>query len=348
MEDLPDSDPLAGLRIGITYNLKKGLVSEAADIEAEYDHLDTILAIQAALEAADCQVTLLESDRELPDRLKNQPVDIVFNVAEGNSGRGREAQVPALLSFFGIPYTGSDETTLCLALDKALTKRVLATWKIRTPACRVVSTAHPGRIRSLSFPVIVKPNAEGSSKGITDLAVVQNYAALAEQLQRNFRLYGQEMLVESFIRGREFTVGLLGNGRDLHVFRPMEIIYLDQNNPFSTYNYTVKQNWQQMVRYACPATIDPAVENRLIKDACKIFNRLGCRDFARIDFRLDEAGCPWFIEINPLPGLAPGYSDYPMLAEANGMAYPILIQTILRTALKRYAISEVNVHGLSL
>jgi D-alanine-D-alanine ligase len=348
MEDLPESDPLSGLRVGITYNLKKGLVSDAEDIEAEYDHFDTILAIKAALEAANCQVALLEADRDLPVRLKNQPVDIVFNVAEGIGGRGREAQVPALLSLFGIPYTGSDETTLCLALDKSLTKRVLATWKIRTPACRVVSPDYPARIGPLSFPVIVKPNAEGSSKGISDLAVVQDHSALHALLQRNFRLYSQEMLVESFIRGREFTVGLLGNGRDLHVFRPMEIIYLDQSNQFNTYNYTVKQNWQQMVRYACPAAIDSAVETRLVKDARKIFDRLGCRDFARIDFRLDEAGCPWFIEINPLPGLAPGYSDYPMLAEANGMAYPTLIQSILRAALKRHALSEVSSHGLSL
>lgn len=345
MEDLSESDPLPGLRVGITYNLKKGIVADAADIEAEYDHIDTIHAIQTALEAAKCQVTLFEANRDLPEKLKTLPVDIIFNVAEGIGGRGREAQVPAMLSLFGIPCTGSDETTLCLALDKSLTKRVLATWKIRTPACRVVSPEHPDRIGSLKFPVIVKPNAEGSSKGISDLAVVQDHQTLKELLQRNFRLYGQEMLVETFIRGREFTVGLLGNGSDLHVFRPMEIIYLDESNPFNTYNYTVKQNWQQMVRYACPATIDPAVESRLIKDARKIFERLGCRDFARIDFRLDEAGCPWFIEINPLPGLAPGYSDYPMLAEANGMAYPTLIQSILRAALKRHASSEVNSHG---
>lgn len=344
MEDLPAADPLSGLRVGITYNLKKGLVSAAADIEAEYDHPDTIAAIQAALEAAGCRVTQLEADRDLPYRLKTESVDIVFNVAEGIGGRGREAQVPAILSLLGIPYTGSDETTLCLSLDKALTKRVLTTYKIRTPACRVVTPGQHGRIGSPGFPVIVKPNAEGSSKGISDLAVVFDQAMLNEQLKCNFQLYRQDMLIEQFIRGREFTVGLLGNDPDLTVFRPMEIIWLDQDNAYSIYNYTVKQNWQKRVRYACPATIDPVLENRLMREARRIFRHLNCRDFARIDFRLDEAGHPWFIEINPLPGLAPGYSDYPMLAEANGMLYPKLIQQILRSALQRYALSEVSGH----
>lgn len=344
MEDLPAADPLSGLRVGITYNLKKGLVSDAADIEAEYDHPDTIAAIQAALEAAGCRITRFEADRDLPIRLKTEPVDIVFNVAEGIGGRGREAQVPAILSLLGIPYTGSDETTLCLALDKALTKRVLSTYKIRTPACRVVTPGQHNRIGSLDFPVIVKPNAEGSSKGISDLAVVFDQAMLNEQLKCNFQLYRQDMLVEQFIRGREFTVGLLGNDPDLTVFRPMEIIWLNQDNPFNTYSYPVKQNWQKLVRYECPSAIDPVLENRLMREARKIFRHLNCRDFARIDFRLDEAGQPWFIEINPLPGLAPGYSDYTMLAEANGMAYPKLIRQILRSALQRYDFSEVSDH----
>ena len=342
MEETLDSDPLPGLHVGLTFNLKKGIAGESADSEAEFDQPETIDAIKNALQEAGCQVAMLEADLSLPEALRAQPLDIVFNIAEGHNGRGREAQVPALLNFFGIPFVGSDETTLCIALDKALTKRILATYGIKTPAGRLVPAGQFRLAGPVRFPAIVKPNAEGSSKGISDQAVVQDRTALQALLERNFQLYGQDMLVESFIEGREFPVGLLGNGPDLHVFRPMEVVWLQPGTRFAAYNYTVKQNWQQLVRYACPANLEPAAEARMVADARTIFNRLNCRDFARIDFRLDANGVPWFIEINPLPGLAPGYSDYPMLAGFNGMAYPDLIRGILRAALQRMRFGEVT------
>lgn len=336
MEALCEADSIAGLRVGITYNLKKGILSEAADFEAEYDHLDTVLAIQQALEEAGCLVIRLEADRDLPEKLKDDPPDIVFNIAEGSHGRGREAQVPAILHFLGIPFTGSDETTLCIALDKALTKRILASYKIRTPHSRVFTPDEAVTTRNVTFPSIVKPNAEGSSKGITDHAIVYDRTSLLQQLKNGFRLYGCDMLVEPFIRGREVTVGLLGNGSCLRVFSPMEIIYL-QNKKDNIYSYTTKQNWKEQVRYECPARLEPGVAEKVMQIAGKIYKILDCHDFARIDFRIDEQNQPWFIEINPLPGLAPGYSDYPMLASFCGMDYNYLIQSILRAAIQRHA-----------
>ena len=338
MEEIPKPDPLPPLRVGLTYNLKKGIASDVEDIEAEYDHIDTVLAIKNALQSDHCRVELLEATEELPAKLAEKTVDIVFNIAEGIQGRGREAQVPAILNFYKIPFTGSDETTLCIALDKALTKRILATYHIRTPKYHVVSKDQQKWYGRFSFPAIVKPNAEGSSKGISDVAIVMDMAALRDLASENIRLYKQDMLVEEYIGGREFTVGILGNGYDLCVFPPMEIQYINQKSPYSIYSYTVKQNYKELIRYECPAKVDRETEAEMMHTAKKIYEILACKDFARMDFRLSEDGKLYFIEINPLPGLAPGYSDFPMLAEFNGMDYTTLVRNVLRGALKRYGL----------
>jgi D-alanine-D-alanine ligase len=296
--------------------------------------MDTVYAIRAALERLFCRVTLLEADETLPAKLIANRPDIVFNIAEGKGGRGREAQVPAILNFLGIPFTGSDETTLCICLDKALTKKLLSREGIRIPRFRVVgpqgsSNGHVG------FPAIVKPNAEGSSKGISNMAVVEDHATLRELLNKNLTLYRQEMLIEQYIPGREFTVGILGNGQDTRVFEPMEIIYLNQDIPYQIYSFEVKQNYKQLIRYDCPANAPAQLRREMTDTALKIYKLLGCRDFARIDFRLSPAGELYFIEINPLPGLAPGYSDYPMIAAFQGVSYEALVQGVLLSALRR-------------
>ncbi len=334
----PKSEPGGKLRVGLTFNVKKGVVSEAADIEAEYDHIETVLSIKKALEKLGCGVFLMEADRGLAKRLEETPVDIVFNIAEGIQGRGREAEVPAILNLFGIPFVGSDETTLCIALDKALTKRLISTYGISTPKYRVVpkDSKNPGG--RFTFPAIVKPNAEGSSKGISDVCIAADRAGLKKLLAKNFELYSEDMLVEEYIGGREFTVGLLGNGDDIRVFRPMEVVFLNKTEKFNVYSFTVKQNYKELIRYDCPADIDSKTEAAMTGAAEKIYRVLGCRDFARMDFRLSEDGKLFFIEINPLPGLAPGYSDFPMLAEFNGMGYEDLVQNILKCALKRLGI----------
>ncbi|HWT27224.1 MAG TPA: ATP-grasp domain-containing protein [Mobilitalea sp.] len=338
MERIPENDSPNLLRVGLTYNLKKNIASDVVDNEAEYDNIDTVLAIKAALEDDNCKVELMEATEELPIKLADHAVDIVFNIAEGIHGRGREAQVPAILNFFKIPFTGSDETTLCIALDKALTKRILTTYHIRTPKYRVISKDQQKPGGSFTFPAIVKPNAEGSSKGISDVAIVANMGELRSLVSKNLSLYKQDMLIEEYIPGREFTVGVLGNGSDVRVFPPMEIVYLNKQVKYNIYSYNVKQDYKKLIRYECPAAISPEIESEIKVTAKRIFEILGCKDFARIDFRLTDDGKPYFIEINPLPGLAPGYSDFPMLAEFNGMDYVSLVRNVLKSAVKRYGL----------
>lgn len=345
MDNIPKEETSHPLHVGITYNLKKNAATyaaeEAPDNEAEYDSIETVLAIKNALESDNCQVELLEATEELPLKLMTHEIDIVFNIAEGIQGRGREAEIPAIMNYYKIPYTGSDETTLCLALDKALTKRLLATYHIRTPKYQVISKEERKINRNLTYPAIVKPNAEGSSKGISDVAIVSNPDELKNLVSKNIDLYHQDMLVEEYIGGREFTVGILGNENEMQVFPPMEIVYLDKQNPFNIYSYNVKQNYKKLIRYECPAAISKEIEAEMIHTAKKIFEILQCKDFARIDFRLSQNGNShsekiYFIEINPLPGLAPGYSDYPMIAEFSGVDYVTLVRSILNSALRRY------------
>ncbi len=338
MENQSEDVPLGQVKVGVTYNLKHAdrPSGKAPDDQAEFDSMDTVLAIEAALKRRGLHTVLLEADDALPQKLSYERPDIVFNIAEGSIGRAREAQVPALLNLLQIPYTGSDETALCLALDKALAKRLLATYRVPTPRWRVFSPGEPIRTSGLRYPVIVKPNAEGSSKGIPDLCVAEDAAQLKTLVQKNFDLYGGDVLAEQFVHGREFTVGLLGNGSSAAVFPPMEIIYHDSPiKGFNVYNYTVKQAYTKYVSYRCPAEITLGLEKELVSLSKKIFLALNCRDFARVDFRTDEAGKVYFIEINPLPGLAPHYSDYPMLAEFCGVQHEDLVYSVLRAGAAR-------------
>lgn len=342
MDNQSDEVPLGPIRVGVVYNLKHADTSGSAalDDQAEYDSMDTVLAIERALQRQGCRTVLLEADEELPEKLRKHRPNFVFNIAEGRGGRAREAQVPALLTLFDIPYTGSDETTLCIALDKALTKRLLATYRIPTPRYRVFEPGKPIPASGLRFPVIVKPNAEGSSKGIPDVCIAQNAAELKSLVEKSMSLYGGSVLAEEYIRGREFTVGLLGNGETVSVFPPMEILYHDTPVPgYNIYNYTVKQAYTKYVSYRCPAELSPELEQEITRLSKKVFLALGCRDFARVDFRLGEDGRLYFIEINPLPGLAPHYSDYPMLAEFCGMEYDDLVGTVLRAGAARSGVS---------
>lgn len=349
METLDSEVPLARrlLTVALLFNLKKGHGGRTADAEAEYDSIETVHAIQGELEKAGLIVELIEADRELPERLRACRAEIAFNIAEGLSGRGREAQIPALLNMLGMPFTGSDETALAVALDKAMCKKLASAYRVRTPRFRVVG---PGeKARGLRFPVIVKPNAEGSSKGVSEACVVNDLREMDALIERNLSLYESEMLAEEYIEGREFTVGLLGNGASLRVFEPLEIVYTrPTQGDYHVYSYKVKQEYQNYVRYECPSQITPEQSQEMKDMARRVFRMLGCRDLARVDFRLDATGKPWFIEINPLPGLAPGYSDYPMLTQFQGVAYGDLIRAVLSAAASRYGFTcgwEGNGYG---
>lgn len=333
------------ITVAISYNLKKGALTQPPDAEAEFDDLGTVHAIRDALESGGYKTGLFEAEETFAPAIASYAPDIVFNIAEGKLGRGREAQIPAILSFLGIPYVGSDETTMCLAMDKALTKRLLSTLRVNTPRYKLVgknalrSAGRTGAVPGLSHlqrPIIVKPNAEGSGKGISGVSVVTGDDELRRVLEEITELYNQDALVEEYIHGREITVGLLGNGDDAVAFTPMEIIFRDKNR--CIYDYETKRDFRQRVDYACPPDLGAETINHLETTALKIFKFLNCKDFARIDFRLSPEGRLYFIELNPIPGLAPDYSDYPMLAEFCGTGYNDLIQAILSSALKRYGL----------
>lgn len=325
------------LRVGFTFNVKrlKPQTDGTADDEAEYDPPATLQAIREAISSYGHEVIDLEATQELPSVLASTPVDVVFNMAEGFKGRTRESQVPSLLELLDIPYSGSDPATLAIALDKTLAKRVVRQHGILTPDFMLMTTGKEKLPKDVQFPCIVKPNAEGSSKGVHSASVVQNEAELREMVRRLLDKYKQPALVEEYIPGREFTVGLLGERR-AKALPIMEIVFLDTADATPVYSFEYKQEWSSKVRYDVPAKLDLAQQRALEKAARETFQALNCRDVARIDFRMDRQGRFYFIECNPLPGLTPDWSDLVLISKAAGMDYRSLIGEILAPAIRRY------------
>jgi D-alanine-D-alanine ligase len=326
------------LRVGFAFNVKRvhPEPSGAQDDEAEYDAPETLQAIREALAALGHEVVDLEASSDLPLVLASTPVDVVFNIAEGFRGRSRESQVPALLELLDIPYTGSDPAALSVSLDKALAKRMVRTHGVLTPDYVVMAGGKERLPRELqSFPLIVKPVAEGTSKGVTSRSVVRDEAELREVAREIIARYRQPALVEQYIAGREFTVGLLGERRP-RVLPPMEIVFLDPGDDTPVYSFEMKQEWSKRIRYEVPARVSERELERLERASRDCFAALGCRDVARLDFRMDAQGRIFFIESNPLPGLAPGWSDLVLIAEAAGLSYRDLIGEILSPAVRRY------------
>lgn len=327
--------PNEKVRIGFTYNLKRPGGKALGDSEAEYDSPTTIAAISSALESLGYEVVQLEANGDLPTRLKEAQVDLVFNIAEGVSGRNREAQVPALCELCGIPYTGSDAATLSLALDKALTKRLLKQRNIMTPDFQVFYTGREKISQTLRFPLIVKPIAEGSSKGIAGKkSVVDDIPSLRKVVDELIKKYRQPALVEEYITGREFTVGLLGERRP-RILPPMEIVFNDHTDKRPVYDYSHKQDWDSRVSYQCPAKLTPKELKAVEKAALETFQALDCRDVGRVDLRMDAHGNVYVLELNPLPGLTPDWSDLVLIGKATNMDYRTLIAEILAGGLKR-------------
>jgi len=327
--------PPEPLRIGFTFNVKRVDSKHGNDAEAEYDAPETIDSIREALESHGHHVILFEATAELPRQLMETPVDLVFNIAEGAGGRNREAAVPALCELMGIPYTGSDAATLSIALDKALSKRVLLQHGILTAEFQVMETGRERLSPKLKFPLIIKPNQEGSSKGVSAHAsVVDDEPSLRAVVRELIERYEQPALIEAYISGREFTVGLLGDRRP-RVLPPMEILFKDKSNPRPVYDYQIKQEWEKHVAYQCPAALTPAEQKAMERVARDTFEALDCRDVARVDLRISPAGEIYVIEVNPLPGLTPGYSDLCLIATAAGIDYRTLIGEILAGGLKR-------------
>ncbi|WP_394843067.1 ATP-grasp domain-containing protein [Pendulispora brunnea] len=323
------------LRVGLAFNMKR-IDSAADDREAEFDSPKTIEAITRAIESYGHTVVPLEATVDFPRVLMASRVDLVFNIAEGISGRNREAQVPNLCELLNVPYTGSDAATLSICLDKALAKRMLAAGRERvlTPEFQVLYTGRE-KLRSFRYPVIVKPNAEGTSKGINGKSVVDTEAGVREVAREIIERYGQPAIVEEYIRGREFTVGLLGERRP-RVLPPMEIVFLEPSER-AVYGYTMKQDWERHVRYECPPVSLSKEHVRAMEKVCRTtFTALGCRDVARIDLRMTREGQIYVIEVNPLPGLTPNYSDLCLIANGAHLEYRLLIGEILSYGIKRW------------
>ncbi len=332
--DRASTSTAAGYKVGLTYNLKRVNPAGGDDREAEYDSPSTVAAVRAAIERAGHEVVELEATAELMTILPASGIDMVFNIAEGLSGRNREAQIPAMLELLGIEYTGSDPATLAITLDKALAKRLVREAGIPTAPFLLMRTGDEPLPEGFPFPAIVKPNAEGSSKGVSPRSVVRTEEELRTCVRDLAGRYTQPMLVEGFLTGREFTIAVLGE-TEPRALPAMEIVFLAGAGELPVYSFDHKQETDLSVRNDTPAKVDPELNQLLLQTALDCFETLGCRDVARIDLRCDARGIPHFIECNPLPGLTPGWSDLCLIANSIGMSYESLIQEIMTPALRR-------------
>jgi D-alanine-D-alanine ligase len=333
------------MRVGLTYNLKTPNTDPADECGAEWDEPETINAILQAL-SREHEVVPIIADLTAYQKLNQQPLDIVFNIAEGRHGPNREAYIPAVLEFLNIPYTGSDPFTLSACLDKARAKEIMSYYKIPTPRFLIVRNISD--LHWSSFPAVVKPLWEGSSIGIHDDSWVKNQKELYEQAEKIIDVYGQPALVEEGLTGREFTVALLGNKDELSVL-PLVEVCLDvlpaQARPI--YSYEAKWIWdvrdKPLEIFQCPASVDASLREKLETVSKAAFQALGCRDWCRIDLRLDQMGIPHVLELNPLPGILPDpyqNSCFPKAARVAGMNYQEMILKVLEISMKRHGLLE--------
>ena len=319
----------------------------ARDKFAEWDNPATIAAVESALSHLG-KVVRLEATEDFPERLRKARPDIVFNIAEGFNGVNREAHVPAICEFYGVPYTGSDPFTLTLCLDKARTKETLSFHGIPTPKFAVVAKmADIGAVgKKLGLPLFVKPLHEGSSKGITDNNLCRDGDQLARQVAFLLDSYRQPVLVEEYLPGKEFTCAVLGNGETATV---LPIVGMNFETlpagALPIYSFDAKFVWDQPENpldiFECPARISSDLRASIERVTLDAFRALGCRDWARIDVRLDAAGTPNVLEVNPLPGILPDPAEnscLPKAARAAGIGYDELIQSCLRLAAERQGV----------
>ena len=308
------------------------------DGDSEFDSQKTIDTIVESLRRHGHTVHLVEARADLPQWFLTHQVDLVFNIAEGTHGAHREAQVPAILESLGVPFTGSNSITLALALDKAKTKQILASENIPTPPWQLFPTPTTPLNPRLAFPLIVKPNREGSGKGIWRESVVGDETSLRRQVTHVYRRYRQEVLVEEFIEGRELTAGILGT-------EALPILEIDFT-PCRTsgeffYTWRMKEFQGDEARglnpaLHCPARLDPATTARVQEMALRAHRALGCADLSRTDIRLRADGTPFVLEVNPLPGLSPVESNFPVMTTTAGICHDQLIQRIVALAMSRY------------
>ncbi|MEI6050869.1 MAG: D-alanine--D-alanine ligase [Bacteroidota bacterium] len=329
------------VKIGLTYDLKEDYLKRGYTNEqvAEFDSPDTIDALNDAITSMGFEVIQIGNIFSLVNFLsQGNRCDLVFNICEGMFGIAREAQVPCLLDAYQIPYVFSEPDILNLTLDKGLTKLVLKQEKIQTAEFKVVSNITELQFINIPFPLFVKPVAEGTSKGIDGFSLVKNLTELEKSVKYLIENYNQPVLVESFLPGREFTVGITGSGDDTKAIGTMEIL-LNESTPHQFYSFSVKKDWE---KYATYKIADDPVALKCAEIAVQVWKIIKGKDAGRVDFRLDSNGNPNLIEVNPLAGLNPTYSDLPILARLTGMTYIELITEIIISALKRFGIKNTR------
>jgi len=322
------------MKIGITYDLRDDYLAAGYSEEetAEFDRAGTIDAIDGALRELGMITDRIGNVRALVQRLaRGDRWNLVFNIAEGLRGIGRESQVPALLDAYEIPYMFSDPLVTALTLHKGLCKQVVRGLGVPTPDFAVVETEAQLKEINLPYPLFVKPVAEGTGKGITPESKVQNPADLLNVGRHLLARFNQPVLVETFLPGREFTVGILGTGGEAQAAGVMEI-HLNANAEYDVYSYVNKEYCEELVEYH-PA--DDPLAREAARVALQAWTGLGCRDAGRVDLRVDVHGVPNFMEVNPLAGLHPEHSDLPILCGFAGISYRELIGRIVQSAWKR-------------
>lgn len=361
------------MRIAVLANLKKNAPTWDGMPPDQWDDLDspkTTDALVKALEANGHQAVFFEASilppHNLIEKLQTYRPDLCFNIAESHFGSGREAQIPALLEMLRIPYTGSQVLTLALSLDKPMTKRILLYHGLPTPEFQVFERADDpidadllNEAGELRFPMFVKPSREGTGMGVSAASIVRTVAQLREQVAEQLRRYNQPILCERYVKGREVTVGLIGNLKptaarhlsergvdqilpeELTFFPPLEVntdAYPDSEADL--YTNRMKVELAEEFHYFCPAPLEPDLLDRLNRLTAAVFQVLGCKEVSRVDFRLDSENnnAPYILEINPLPGLNPGYSDLCIEANVAGWTYERLIGTIVQLAAERYGL----------
>ena len=348
------------LNVALLYNLKQNAPhrdDEPWDAWNELDSERTAACIERALRAGGHEVLAMEGDPALPQKLARYKIDMAFNICEGHYGVSREAQVPAILDMLRIPYTGAGVMTLALALDKPMAKRVMQFYGLPTPNFQTFITGEERIDSKLKYPLFCKPSREGSGIGITAKSVCRNARELRDQVRFIIKSYRQPAIVEDYIQGREFTIGMLGNmpwtiGKPsgnghrksfeipptLQVFPPLEVdLSPVPAEEAGLYTAVVKSKLYEVPKYLCPAPVSKSLRTKMERFSAGAFAALECCDFARVDFRVDqETGQPYILEINPLAGLQEGISDIVMAAEAVGINYIALINGILDAARQRF------------
>ncbi|MFX1513955.1 MAG: ATP-grasp domain-containing protein [Promethearchaeota archaeon] len=319
---------------------------DESEFQVEYDPPHTIKLIKHGIQSAGHEYVFIEADENFVTHLKEQKPDLVFNRAEGIRGESRESHVPAMLEMLEIPYVGSNVLTTALCLNKGWTKKILKFHEILTPNFTIVNNIFELTAFNFRYPVILKPNEEGSSVGINEDNVINNSKELKSKLTQILKVYEQGILIEEFIQGREFSVGVLGTKEGtLEVLSIIEIDFSQFPKEVGTvFGQRAKTLYDSLDHYICPAKIPDAIKKKLEAISLQVCDLLEIKDFARIDFRMNSAGEIFFLEINPLPGIdfdldENDFSFYPYMAFKSGYTYDQLIQRLIDSACTRYNLS---------